>query len=307
MLLRLLIFGLSLFLGLAPAQTTIQVDVQLVQIGFSVRDAEGRLVADLGHNDLDVYEDGELQQIARFAPAESLPLQLGVLTDLSGSQEAFFKTHRKDVEVFLETILSARDQAFLVGFGDRLRLLSDFSSDSSALIHYMKFGRKNVYFPRLGPDVDRDGGTAFFDAIYHSVQEKFAAAAGRRALVIMSDGADNSSGFTLLDAIETSQRNDVRVFGLWYSKPRNEGPPLRDQYGVRVMDRLAVGTGGESFDASQGILEEQLRRIAEDLRSSYELGYYSSNPGRAGAFRNVEIRPKTPGLTVRAKPGYFAE
>lgn len=299
--------GLWLIVSIAQAQTTIQVDVQFVQMGFSVRDADGRIRAGLGADDFEVYEDGKLQKIARFAAAENLPLRLGILTDLSGSQNDFVKAHRDDVKVFLDTVLAPGDQVFLVGFGNRLRLLSDYSDQSESLIHYLKLGSKNVYFPLVGPEVRRNGGTAFFDVIYHSIREKFFAEAGRRALVMMSDGSDNSSGYTLLDAIEAGQAQDVRIFSLWYSKPGKEGTPIRDQYGRRVMDRLAAGTGGERFDAGHGVLEEQFRRIAEDLRSSYELGYYSNNPRSPGIFHNVEIRPKEAGLQVRAKPGYYSQ
>ncbi|MDA0205291.1 MAG: VWA domain-containing protein [Acidobacteria bacterium] len=303
---RFLLPWLWLISATSQAQTTIQVDVQLVQIGFSVRDAEGSIRAGLGADDFEVFEDGKRQKVARFGAAESLPLRLGVLTDLSGSQHAFVKAHRADVKVFLDTVLGPADQVFLVGFGNRLRLLAEYSDQSESLIHYLKLGLKNVYFPVVGPDVRRRGGTAFFDAIYHSIRQKFVAEAGRRALVVMSDGSDNSSGYTLLDAIEAGQEQDVRIFSLWYSKPGEEGTPIRDQYGRRVMDRLAGGTGGERFEASHGVLGEQFRRIAEDLRSSYELGYYSSNARSPGVFHSVEIRPKQVGLQVRAKPGYYS-
>jgi len=125
--------------------------------------------------------------------------------------------------------------------------------------------------------------------------------------VVLSDGADDSSGYTLLDAIEAGQSLDVRTFSLWYSDPEKSENPLRDQYGRRAMDRLAAGTGGERFDAGHGVLKEQFERIAEELRSSYELGYYSNNPRVPGVFHNVEIRPKRPGLKVRAKPGYYSD
>jgi VWFA-related protein len=296
-----------LIVSIAQAQTTIQVDVQFVQMGFSVRDADGRIQAGLSADDFEVFEDGQLQKVSRFAVAEDLPLRLGILADLSGSQSAFVNAHREDVNVFLDTVIAPGDEVFLVGFGDRLKLLSDYSDQSESIIHFLKLSRKNYYFPLLGPDVSRRGGTAFFDVIYHSIREKFAAESGRRALVVMSDGSDNSSGYTLLDAIEAGQAQDVRIFSLWYSDPKDEATATRDQYGRRVMDRLAAGTGGERFDAGHKVLEEQFRRIAEELRSSYELGYYSNNPRRPGMFHNVEIRPKRPGLAVRAKPGYYSQ
>lgn len=300
----------SLFLILALATTAsaeevIRVDVQLVQVGFSVRDAEGALRSDLTADDFRVFEDGVEQEIRRFAPAERLPLRLGVLKDHSGSQDDFHKRHDEDLRLFLETMLQTEDRAFLLAFGDRLRLLAPFHNDLDYLGDVIRLSRKNVYFPKVGPDVRRRGGTALFDAVYHTVRAQYAEPEpARRAIVVLSDGSDNSSGYTLLDAIEAAQEHDVRIFGIWYGSDR---PSVRDRYGQRVLLRLAEGTGGERFFAEGESLQEQFRMIGDYLRASYELGYYSSNDSEDDGFRRVEIRARKPGLEVRAKPGYFAE
>lgn len=300
------VFSLVLLLAATvSAEEVIRVDVQLVQVGFSVRDAEGALRSDLTAEDFRVFEDGVEQEIRRFAPAESLPLRLGVLKDHSGSQDDFHKRHDEDLRLFLKTMLQPEDRAFLLAFGDRLRLLAPFHNDLDYLGDVIRLSRKNVYFPKVGPDVRRRGGTALFDAVYHSVRLQYAEPeSGRRAIVVLSDGADNSSGYTLLDAIEAAQEHDVRIFGIWYGSDR---PSVRDQYGQRVLLRLAEGTGGERFFAEGESLQEQFRMIGDYLRASYELGYYSSNDSADQAFRRVEIRADKPGLEVRAKPGYFAK
>lgn len=80
----------------------------------------------------------------------------------------------------------------------------------------------------------------------------------------------------------------------------------RNKYGIRVMDRIASETGGAHVDAQTTDPHTYFRQIAEELRTSYELAYYPSNPLKDDAFRKLVIRPKQDGLTVRAKPGYFA-
>ncbi|HEV2206895.1 MAG TPA: VWA domain-containing protein, partial [Candidatus Acidoferrales bacterium] len=161
-------------------------------------------------------------------------------------------------------------------------------------------------FPELGPKEDRDLGTAFYDAIYYSVTEKLAADTGRRALLIFSDGEDNSSSHDMMTTIETAQQENVQVFTIRYTQREHGRLTARNKYGIRVMDRIAKETGAESIDAAATDPHDYFRQIAQELRSSYELAYYPTNPVKDNTFRKIVIRPKQDGLTVRAKTGYFA-
>ena len=202
-------------------------------------------------------------------------------------------------------MLDEGDGAFLIGYGDRLRLISPLTAEADAILERAYLYRRGTRFDQVGPRENRRGGTAFFDSLYHAISEMLAGSgAGRRAIVQLSDGADNSSLYNLLDVIDTAQSYDVRLFSVWYAETDENN--VRKRYGRRVMERLAENTGGELLISSDGGLEEQFRRIADDLRASYEIGYYSTNPALDGRFRQVEIRTKRPGLTVRAKPGYYA-
>ncbi len=290
------------------AQSDIAVDVRLVQVTFSVRDAHGAIVPNLDEQDFQIFENAERQTIKRFARGTDRPLRLGVLVDGSGSQDDFIERHRRDLADFLDAALEPSDGAFLLGFGNSLRLICDFANDSSAMMARLEYYRDAARrLPKIGPDEDRDGGTAFYDAIYHSVREKLAdAEQGRRALLMLSDGGDNSSGYHMLDAIETAQAADVRIFGIWYAGENDGQLKVRDRYGLRVLSRLAEDSGGELFRASSESLKAQFRRISEDLRTSYEAAYYSTHAASDGRFRQVEIRPKDPTHTVRARPGYYA-
>ncbi len=286
----------------------IKVDVNLVNIAFAVRGQNGALAANLSRDDFEVLEDGVRQNVSFFARSTDVPLTLGPVADFSGSQEHFLKPHHRHLEAFLQDVLSARDRAFLVCFGNHLRLVSDFSPSGAPLMDGLRrFEHGDHQFPELGPPEDRVLGTAFYDAIYYTITEKLPDAQdGRRALIVFSDGEDNSSAHHMMDAIEAAQTADTRIYGLRYTELRHGRLNARNKYGIRVMERVARETGGESFDAGEDDIRASFRQIGEELRSSYELAYVPSNPVRDGSFRKVVIRAKRPGFTVRSKTGYFA-
>ncbi|MFN7994921.1 MAG: VWA domain-containing protein [Bryobacteraceae bacterium] len=294
--------------ALAQEQPKIKVDVNLVNMAFTARDARGAMAADLTKDDFEVLEDGVSQRISFFARSAEVPLTLGLIADASGSQEHFLKAHRHHLETFLHDVLTPRDRAFLVCFGNRLRLVGDFTATAAPLMSGLEsFDKGGRHFPELGPVEQRDLGTAFYDAIYYSITEKLSDARnGRRALILFSDGEDNSSSHHMLDAIETAQITDTRIFAIRYTESAHGHLTARNKYGIRVMQRIARETGGADFDGREGDVRTHFAQIGEELRSSYELAYVSTNPVRDGSFRNVAIRCRRDGFTIRSKTGYFA-
>ncbi len=151
-------------------------------------------------------------------------------------------------------------------------------------------------------------GTAFYDAIFYSIEGRLAQSdSARKALIVFSDGEDNSSGHHMLEAIEAAQSGDVLLFPIRYTEKLKGGPIARNRYGAGVMARIARETGGADFDARAGDLAAAFEQIGEELHSSYRLAYHSSNPQSDDTFRKISIRVKQPGLTVRAKTGYYAK
>jgi len=308
------VLGLACLLAPCAAQTPFRVDVQLVNVGFSVRDRAGKLVTNLTQDDFDVIEDGVPQKIAFFAKSVDVPLNLGLVVDMSGSQGSFVRQHHKDLKTFLTEVLTPRDRAFLVCFAGHPRLVADYSQSAKfltdALEGYQGTNQKGEY-PMLGPHEIRTQGTSFYDAIYHSARQMLGNAEhGRRALIIFSDGEDNASAHHMLDAIEAAQANDVLLFCLRYTEMMNGRLNARNKYGISVMERIARETGGADYDARAKGMAQNFREIGEDLRSSYELSYHSSNPEADDSFHKIVIRGKadTPaaGMTVRAKTGYYS-
>ena len=293
--------------GQAGGQAQIQVKVNLVNVSFVARDARGALVNDLTQDDVEIFEDALPQKISHFARSLDVPLTLGVVVDASGSQDHFSKQHDKDLDVYFKDVLGPKDRVFLVGFGNHIKLVSDFSSSGSGLMDEWKaYQKSNKHFPLVGPDENRDLGTAFYDSIFYSVTEKLAMENGRRAILLFSDGEDNSSSHDMMTTIETAQSENVLVYAIRYTDKEHGKLTARNKYGISVMDRVARETGGAHIDAETTDAHTYLLQIAEELRTSYELGYYPADPMKDDSFRKIVIKPKREGLKVRAKTGYFA-
>jgi Ca-activated chloride channel family protein len=298
---------LTLGVALSWSQEPIRVKVNLVSVAFVARDANGALVDNLTQDDVDVFEDAVPQKIAFFARSVDVPLTLGVVVDASGSQDHFSKQHKNDLEVFLKDVLGPKDRVFLVGFGNHIRLVSDFSQSGTDLLEEWKqYQKSSGRFPELGPREDRDLGTAFYDSIYYSVTEKLARENGRRAILLFSDGEDNSSSHDMMTTIETAQSENVLVYAIRYTDKQHGRLTARNKYGTSVMDRVARETGGAHIDAETTDAHVYFRQIAEELRTSYELGYYPTDPLKDDSFRKIVIKPKREGIKVRAKTGYFS-
>jgi len=294
--------------GVPQRPSSLHVDVNLVNVSFTVRDAQGKIVPNLRADDFEVFEDGDPQKIQFFERSANLPLRVGLVVDFSGSQEHSVKAHHHDLEKFLDDVLGPRDRAFLLCFGNHLRLVRDFTSSTADLLEGLSdFEHHKRHYPELGPpDEQRELGTGFYDAIYYPITERLAGVAnGQKALLVFSDGEDNSSAHHMLDVIEAAQNENVRVYGLRYTETAHGRVTARNKYGIRVMRRIAQDTGAADYDARQGDLAAFLREIGQELRSSYDLAYPSTHPIRDGSFRKITIRPKPAGLVVRAKPGYF--
>lgn len=293
--------------SLGFGQGNYRVNTNLVNLSFSARDAAGALVENLTRDDLEVLEDNVPQKISYFSRSADVPLTLGLIVDFSDSQQHFYKQHRRDLEIFLKDALGPNDKAFLICFGNHLRLVSDFSQNIPDLLENLRqFDQGERNFPEMGPKEDREMGTAFYDSIFYSVTEKLSNQPGRRALLIFSDGEDNSSSHNMMTTIEAAQAQNVPVFAIRYTQMQHGRLTARNRYGVSVMERVALETGGRQFDARSMDPHEYFKEIADELRSSYELGYYPSHPLKDNTFHKVVIRGKDKDFTIRCRTGFFS-
>lgn len=294
-------------MGICLSQEQIRVNVKLVNVAFSARDSRGALIDNLTKDDVEVFEDAVPQKISFFARSVDVALTLGLILDFSGSQDQFSKQHEHDLQIFLNGVLGPKDRAFLICFGNHIRIVSDFSQSSAELMEQLeKYRHDNKHFPELGPKEERDLGTAFYDSIFYAVTEKLTNESGRRALLVFSDGEDNSSSHDMMTAIEAAQRANVLMYTIRYTEKQHGRVTARNKYGIRVMGRIAKETGGQHIDAETTDPKTYFRQIGEELRTSYELAYYPTNPASDDTFRKIVIRPRQSGVTVRSRTGYFS-
>jgi len=294
--------------GGSAQQTVFHSEVHLVTLTFSVHDASGKLVSGLHQEAFQVFEDGVRQKIVSLASEAELPLSIGLLVDASDSQSKFLKRHTKDVELFLQQILRPQDQVFSIGFGDHIRLVADLTSSPAQVIDGLTaYDKGKGDFPELAPDPTRSGGTALFDAVYSSVQEKLSnASARRRVLILFTDGEENSSAHDEVEAIAAAQGADVLVYAVRYTQVHHGKLTAGNHQGMANLKHLTAQTGGADFDGLNTDLPQDFRQIADELRSQYSVSYYSTNKVNDGSFRKVVIEPTQPGLTIRARSGYYA-
>ncbi len=284
-----------------------RVESNLVTVTATVRDASGKLADGLTREDFQVFENGQLQPIKFFARSQDLPLTLALVVDASGSQKDFIRRHRRDIAAFLKSVLTPRDRALLIGFGNSIRLVCDATADSDRLIEALRdYEKSPSEFPSIGERERRVEGTALFDAQYAALQGRLAEAGvgNRRALIVFSDGEDNASARHMLDVIDAAQSTDTVVYSIRYTDADPDRLNARNKYGQRVMARMARETGGADFDAEEDNLRAAFRAIGDELRTMYELAYQPVTPPGEGGFRRVEVRVGRPGFRVRTKSGY---
>jgi len=285
----------------ADKEPVFSVDVRLVNVAFSVRGPSGNLVSGLKKDDFELYEDGVLQDIRNFSRDQDTPLNLALLIDRSGSQDGLEGQNFETAAAFLRRILRPQDQALVVGFGDRIKLLHDFTSASRELeLALLEAAWNYGKSPGIGPSVTREGGTAVNDSVYWTTKEKFESLPGRKALIMIGDGEENSSRMRVAEVEQELQRADVLLYGL-----NNGGSTSARKRRPDVLPYLCEGSGGREFRVGSGPLKDAFDQIEAELRGLYSVGYVSSQPGQPGQFRKIEIRTKFQGLAAKSRPGYF--
>jgi len=287
---------------------TIRVDVDVVNVLASVRDRKGRLVGDLGKEDFTIYEDGVEQEIRYFTRETELPLTIGLLVDVSKSQERLIEIEREAAYRFFSEVLRKGDLAFLISFGAQAELLQDLTSSTRLLKQGLERLRLNAavggVLPPPVPTASKPRGTILFDAVYLAAQEKLRGEVGRKAMVLITDGVDVGSRVSREEAIEAAQKADAIIYSIYYVDRSAYG-----WYGVSDSDlkRMSEETGGRLLRVERkNPLEQIFQEIQEEMRSQYAIGYTPTNATKDGGFRRVEIRTKGKDLKVQARKGYYA-
>lgn len=295
-------------------EPTIKVDVDIVNVLYSVREKKGGLVANLGKDDFQIFEDGKEQTIKYFTKETDLPLTIGLLIDISGSQQNLIGVEQQAASQFFGQVLRPKDLAFLISFGPDADLLQDYTNSPKLLRKALEGLKVDTSFgggglnPGPVPTIYQPRGTILYDAVYLASDQQLRGQVGRKALILITDGEDQGSRYKLEQALEASQKADAITYGIYY------------------VDRQFYGQGGFSFGVSDGPLRklseetggrlirvdkkhplnEVFDEIQNEMRSQYSIGYTPANPKKDGTFRRLEIRAKNHDYKVQARKGYFA-
>lgn len=283
--------------GSLPARIddqTYRVSVDLVNVFCSVWDKDtNSFVTHLAKEDFAIFEDDKKQEISNFNRETNLPLTIALLVDTSQSVAPKLKFEQEAATNFFFSVLRERDRAMLVEFDSGVTLVQDFTNDANKLAKQIRSLRAA-------------GGTALYDAIALSCDEKLIREVGRKAIVILSDGEDMSSSATFDQALEMALKSEATIFAISVNRGGFFGVG-GSREGDRTLQRLAEETGGRVFYPFKvEDLEDAFQQINKELRSQYNLGYFSSNKLRDGSYRKVEIKIEEKGLRVRFRRGYFA-
>jgi Ca-activated chloride channel homolog len=318
-LLRFLLLGgvaVSIFLRITFAQSLISTDakhdtpgqpikpgqsvhleVDLALVNITVTDPYNRLVTGLEADNFRVFEDSIEQEVVNFS-SEDVPISIGVILDLSGSMANKVGKAKEAALQFFKTA-NPLDEFFLIGFNEHAELLSGFTDNIEDLQSRILLASSK-------------GRTALLDAIYLGLSEMKGAHNGKRALLIISDGGDNSSRYNEKDIKRLVQEADTQLYsiGIFDAFEYRSRTP-EELNGPSLLAEVTELTGGRAFTvANFNDLPDIAAKIGTELRNQYILGYHPTNKSHDARWRKIKVKLRTPKglppLTAYAKAGYYA-
>ena len=292
-----LLAGATLTLGAQQqlvSSTSAQVVPRTVVLSVSVTDNMNRTFAGLGRESFTIYENDRPQQIATFSKTDE-PYSIGIILDFSGSMASRVNSARQAIQRFIQAA-NQQDEFFVVGFNEHVDLIQDFTNSADSI-------------QSLLATVHIGGRTAMLDAINFGLAKMKQARYARKALLVVSDGADNHSSLSEGKLRAEAGNADVGIYSIGIFDPYSPTPQERS--GPQLLDELAEETGGRVLrDENLADLGDIGERISALLRNQYVIGYQPSDPARDGKWRKVKVKinpsPGLPRLNVHARTGYYA-
>lgn len=311
-----------------PSDPNIRVTVERVQVPFTVVDDKDRFVTDLTQKDFVVYEDGQRVPIDFFTSVTRLPLRVGLLLDTSNSVRLQFKGEQEAAIDFVHNLLGerTRHKLFLMTFDTGKDVLKEFTDDPNELseaVRKLKVG----------------GGTALYDAIHFACREKLMKQTHpgglRRVLMLISDGEDSASRYTLEQVVDIARRGEVSIYSISTNVYGSSSPgdgilqklaeetggmvvypwkkPPSAEFGTGYLSRTQIGDQNAVYEVGTGKyageaaanLALALLQIKKELESQYNIGYRPPNRIADGKFREIKVVVQEKGLKVRARKGYY--
>lgn len=278
-------------------RSNIRVDSTLVLIPVSVMDPMNRSVTGLEKEHFRVFEDKIEQEVAQFSSEDS-PITVGIVFDASGSMGAKLQKSRQAVSQFFKTA-NPEDEFFLIQFNDRPQLVVPLTSSTEEIQNQLTF-------------TNAKGRTALLDGVYMAMKQMRKARNPRKAILILSDGGDNSSRYTESEVRNAVREADVQIYAIGIFEAMGaRGRTAEELSGPGLLQELAEQTGGRHFPVENlNELPDVAAKIGIELRNHYVLGYTPKNQERDGKYRRVKVTlrqpPGLPPLRPFFRLGYYA-
>ena len=275
----------------------IRSDTNLVQINVTVTTPLGQVVTAMEQEHFRLFEDKVEQKIVSFS-SEDAPITVGLVFDMSGSMGAKLAKSRQAAGQFFRTA-NPEDEFFLVQFSDAPEVVVPPTRDTEDIQSHLAFTQAK-------------GRTALLDGVYLALNQMKKARNPRKAILILSDGGDNSSRYTETEIRNLVRESDVQIYAIGiFESVGNRGRTAEELSGPGLLSDLAEQTGGRHFPVENlNDLPDIAAKIGVELRSQYLLGFNSVNAAKDGKYRRVEVKlvqPRgLPPLRAYYRTGYYA-
>ena len=293
----------------SPQGPTLRVSVNVVNVYAVVREKK-RLVPDLNRDDFELTENDAPQQIRYFSRQTDTPLTLVLAVDTSPSQQRELAAEQEAAKQFSSEVLRPKDEFAVIHFDLDVELLQDFTSDlqyiSRAIDSTEINGGGGGPLPTTFPN-SRPCCTHLYDAVYLASAQMLKNEAGRKVIILVTDGQDEGSSETLDHSLEAAQKADVIIYSILLVDRGAYGGMGFGYSGESALSKLSGETGGRVIRADNSRnTSEAFQQIADELRTQYLLGYTPSNNKNDGTFRHIRVRVKQGHYEVQARRGYYA-
>lgn len=298
----------------------LKVGTELVTVPFSITDKKNRYITDIKQDEIAVTEDGKPQEIFSFTKETDLPLTFSMLIDISGSQELTIPAQRDAALRFLEKVIRVeRDLASVITFRKDVEMLQGLTSNVKQIrsaLNNIRFTSSTASYGTTPPIGGSDyAGTSLYDAIFVTADELLAREAGRKVIILLTDGRDTTSSYSRQKAIERAWRSEVIVYAIGIEgRGQYSGQIFNENVDKKTLQTICEETGGRFFyPKNESEYDDAFKQIEEDLRQQYIISYSPTNDSLDGSFRNISVKLNrkdskgTKDLKVLHRRGYYAK
>ncbi len=282
----------ALSAGIKPFRS----NVELVIVPVTVTDAWNRPILDLPQQTFTLYE-GTVEQQIRYFSSEDAPISVALVLDYSSSMKNKIEYERQAVREFF-TYANPQDEYFIITVSSKPRLIASSTQSIGTIEERLTSTKPN-------------GATALYDSVYLGINQLRTARYQRRALVIISDGGDNRSRYSLKETKRVIEEANVLTYGIgiFDDVPLPLFKTVEERWGRKSMSEITDSSGGRTIPADdRSKLPDIAAMISRELRSQYMLGYQPSNSSHDGKWRKIRVRLSASGTPrhVHYRQGYLA-